>query len=361
MILKCNYRITPVGSHIDHQLGISSGFLIDKGISLDYSLVNLPIIALKSIYFDETIVIDLKSDQDILIEHRWTDLIKCTIKYALLNFQVKNGFKGTLKSDLIYGGLGSSSACIILILKALANSNNFFLTKENLINAVITIEKNYLKKNIGKLDPTIQLNHLKSSITFANFKKNINNHIYFDSKKIAVLVINTGFERDIKNLDYNLRVNETNEAIDIIKKLTSNESINSLSDIEFETAKKFKKQFTKKQFRRIKHYYSEVKRVNLFKKALIKNKVLKLANIITKSCHSSIKNYEAANDDLTLINSIVKKEKYCYGGKILGGGFCGNYFAFVDKTKAKQIKSRLISSFHKKTGKNLIIDECNIL
>ena len=32
------YRVCPVGAHIDHQLGITSGFAINQGINMEYSI-----------------------------------------------------------------------------------------------------------------------------------------------------------------------------------------------------------------------------------------------------------------------------------------------------------------------------------
>ena len=32
----CPYRVCPLGAHVDHQLGLVTGFALDKGISLEY-------------------------------------------------------------------------------------------------------------------------------------------------------------------------------------------------------------------------------------------------------------------------------------------------------------------------------------
>ena len=34
----CPYRVCPLGAHIDHQHGIVTGFALDKGITVTYSL-----------------------------------------------------------------------------------------------------------------------------------------------------------------------------------------------------------------------------------------------------------------------------------------------------------------------------------
>ena len=33
----CPYRICPLGAHVDHQLGLVTGFALDKGITLEYN------------------------------------------------------------------------------------------------------------------------------------------------------------------------------------------------------------------------------------------------------------------------------------------------------------------------------------
>ena len=32
----CPYRICPLGAHVDHQLGLVTGFAIDKGVDFDF-------------------------------------------------------------------------------------------------------------------------------------------------------------------------------------------------------------------------------------------------------------------------------------------------------------------------------------
>ena len=45
------YRISPLGAHVDHNLGLITGFAIDKGIHIAYSLNTNGIIELESIQF----------------------------------------------------------------------------------------------------------------------------------------------------------------------------------------------------------------------------------------------------------------------------------------------------------------------
>ena len=47
----CPYRISPLGAHIDHQLGVINGLAIDKGIHIAYSKKMNGVIELQSLNF----------------------------------------------------------------------------------------------------------------------------------------------------------------------------------------------------------------------------------------------------------------------------------------------------------------------
>ena len=47
----CPYRISPLGAHIDHQLGKINGFAIDRGIHIAYSPKHNGVVELQSINF----------------------------------------------------------------------------------------------------------------------------------------------------------------------------------------------------------------------------------------------------------------------------------------------------------------------
>lgn len=50
-VLFCPYRVSPLGAHIDHQLGIVNGFAIDKGIHIAYGTKHNGVVELQSLNF----------------------------------------------------------------------------------------------------------------------------------------------------------------------------------------------------------------------------------------------------------------------------------------------------------------------
>ena len=55
------YRVCPLGAHVDHQLGIVTGFAIDQGVTLDFEITNDGIIDIISKNFSGKVYFHFRS------------------------------------------------------------------------------------------------------------------------------------------------------------------------------------------------------------------------------------------------------------------------------------------------------------
>jgi galactokinase len=140
------YRIIPVGSHCDHQNGIVTGIIIDKGINITFNPEEQN---------NCNNIFTIDSDIIGKIEYNPTNqpqnLIEHACYYMHNNFNV-NSFNCKITSDYSFGGLASSSALIIAIIKTFDVIYNFSFDKQTLAMHALSIEYANGKK-YGNVDP----------------------------------------------------------------------------------------------------------------------------------------------------------------------------------------------------------------
>ena len=112
-----------MGAHVDHQHGLVTGFAIDKGVDLWFSVNGSSQretshvkgemwgenhVHLESKTFEGTVDFDIDAPSQVK-EHHWGDYARGA-KYALRKrFELKRGITGVIQGSLPVGGLSSSA------------------------------------------------------------------------------------------------------------------------------------------------------------------------------------------------------------------------------------------------------------
>ena len=335
----CPYRIAPLGAHIDHQYGVVSGCAINLGIHFDYEELNTDKIILTSNDYDNEITFNI--NDNLIKNNDWADYFRGIIKHIKDNYFINKGLKGYFKGDLPPGGISSSSSSQIAFLLAICNINNIKLSKIEIINIVYTVEKEYMNLLVGILDPSCEVLSKSNSLLFldtlTNYQLMIENKEFND--KYQFIVIYSGVKRNLINSKYNQRVKElldSYKALNIENKYCYRlrdipdyyfiNNIDKLNDIEY---------------RRVTHYFSEMKRVKKGLKAWRNNDMISFGKLMTESCQSSINNYESGSRYLIDLFNITILIDGVLGIRFLGAGFNGSSIALIDKDKYINIKKEI--------------------
>ena len=89
------YRVCPVGAHIDHQLGITSGFAINQGINMEYSITTDGSFAVSTDSFINEAIFNYTFLPPISGE--WYDYLVGSIEALKENYKLKYGLKAHIK------------------------------------------------------------------------------------------------------------------------------------------------------------------------------------------------------------------------------------------------------------------------
>jgi galactokinase/galacturonokinase len=342
--LHCPYRVCPLGSHIDHQHGIVSGFALDVGVDLVYSKQYEPIVEIYSVnYFNNSIKFAICND--FFIHNNWGDYARASMKVLLDNgYTLKYGFNAVLNGNLPIGGLSSSAAVILLYITAFCKVNDITLEKDKLINLAYSAERDYIGLNVGKLDQSCEVlcekDHLLYLDTANNGYKNIIKNELAPQFKIAILF--SGVSRQLVNSKYNTRVDECRSAAYTLKAFGNLDygkiKDTYLRDVPYEVYEEYKDKLPKDFAKRAEHFYSEMQRIKDGVFAWENGDLNTFGQKIFESGNSSIYNYECGSDELKTLYEIMVDTPNIYGGRFSGAGFKGCCMAIVNPKHTEEIE-----------------------
>ena len=138
----CPYRVCPLGAHVDHQLGLVTGFALDIGTNFDYIATDDGSIEVYSENYDGEAVGSIHEENER--QYIWADYLFGAINTLKKSYNITKGLKGIVSGFVLGGGLSSSASVILTYLKALARVNDINLASPELINLAIDEERSYI-------------------------------------------------------------------------------------------------------------------------------------------------------------------------------------------------------------------------
>jgi len=377
------YRVCPLGAHVDHQHGLVTGFAINKGVDLWFSvngssqidngeltIDNYPEnhVHLESRTFEGTVDFDIDAPSQVK-EHHWGDYARGA-KYALRKrFELKRGITGVIQGSLPVGGLSSSAAVLIAYVMAFAKANDITLQPFEVVKIASEAEREYIGLNNGLLDQACIALGKKNQLLFLDCDTNEYRLIPFGGQtpkvesQIAVEgqrskveglpfeigIFFSGLTRSLVNSDYNLRVYECKTAAWNMLAYTDQPlktfDKTFLRDIPKATYDKTRIAMPARFARRAEHFYSEYRRVRQGVTAWETGNLKLFGKLSFDSCESSIHNYECGSPELIAIYEIMRQLPGVYGGRFSGAGFKGACIALVDPAYKEEIQKVLTEKY----------------
>lgn len=160
----CPYRICPLGAHVDHQLGLVTGFALNKGITLEYEPTEDGSVVITSKNFDGRVEFSLHNLPER--QSYWGDFAVGAALVLSEKYRLSRGFAGIIEGTLPVGGLSSSAAVIITYLNVLARVNGIVLTQPQIIQYAIRVEREFIGVNVGKLDQSCEVYCRKDKLLY---------------------------------------------------------------------------------------------------------------------------------------------------------------------------------------------------
>ena len=136
------------------------------------------------------------------------------IKSELSNFSCS--IKSTLPSG---AGISSSSALVCGLITGLGILNEIKLENSEIINLSRNVEHKYIGLLGGIMDQFTIMNAKKNTAILLDCENLDSKFIKLEFKEYKLLLLDTNVKHNLANTDYNLRVSECKEALDMVNRL----------------------------------------------------------------------------------------------------------------------------------------------
>lgn len=350
----CPYRICPIGAHSDHQLGVCSGFAIDKGIRIAFAPKQNGIVELCSLQFNKRAQWHVRAVPEKKCGD-WADYLRgATVELSKYYPNLSVGISGVIDGDLKIGGLSSSAAVTFSFLKALCTVNGIHLEDKDAINIAKDAENRYVGVQCGKLDQSCETLSRSGHLLFIDTLDDSHENIACpgSAKPFAFAIIFSGLERALAGSAYNMRVDECRSAAYALKAFAGMEYGKfeecNMREVPEDTYLELKDRLPQPWRMRAEHWYGEQRRVRLGVEAWRKGDIEEFGRLCSESGRSSIENWQAGSPELIALYEIIRSTEGVYGGRFSGAGFKGNCIALIDPARMESIERQIRDAYCKK-------------
>lgn len=344
------YRICPLGAHIDHNLGCITGFAIDKGIHIAYSIKRNGIVEIESLQFPKRGQWHVENTPQEK-ENDWADHLRGATIALNKRYPLRNGLSAIIDGELPIGGLSSSGTMIITFINALAFLNNIKLTKKELVEIANEAEIKYVEVSNGKLDQACELYAEKNKLLYVDMLND--EHILIDTpsnmKSFKIGIFFSGVDKGLEPSKYNMRVDELRSAAYLLKALSGMEygkfNETNMRDVPYDVFNKYQNKLPSNFRKRAEHFYNECERVQKGIQYYKDGNILEFGKLVTESGESTINLWQTGSKEMISLFNILKSVQGVYGTRFAGSGFKGCCMALIDPKHENEILDKVKNEY----------------
>tara|TARA_A100001011_G_scaffold400793_1_gene518936 strand:+ start:3220 stop:4386 length:1167 start_codon:yes stop_codon:yes gene_type:complete len=327
-------RINIIGEHTDYNLGLAMPVGINRWVCASISHRVDSQIHVFSKNFNKSLQLDLIGN--IETTDLWEKYIVGILSVVKQRFNIKFGFNMLLYGNVPIGaGVSSSAALEVAILGSIKELYQLSITTNEFLDICSKVDNDYVGVKSGMLDQYVSLLSDKQGPMLIDFSKSSHKNLKFSLKKENFILINSLVDRKLARSDYNVRVKECREALELINsKLDQSKKI---YEIDCEDLNYLDRHSI--HYKRLYHVVTENQRVYKLLSAIKEGNINMVGKILSYSHKSLSENYEVSCNE---IESIIKVSNYApgfYGGRIMGGGFGGCTVNLVDSDRLEEFES----------------------
>ena len=345
----CPYRVCPLGAHVDHQLGLITGFAIDKGIHIAYIPTDNGVVEVSSLNFEGKKQFHLRDIPKP--KGDWADYLRGATWALGKKVHLEKGIYAVILGTLPIGGLSSSAAVIIAFLAALCRANGVHLEKNELIALALEAEHDYVGVNVGKLDQSCEIYSQKDHLLYLDTKDDSYELIPQNPgmKPYDIAIFFSGMQRTLVGSAFNMRVDEVRAAAYSLLGYAGlpygKFAETHMRDVPRDVFEMYKDRLPENWRKRATHFFTEFERVQNGAKFWREGDIDSFGRCVFESGSSSIYNYETGSPELKAIYEAMCKCKGVYGGRFSGAGFKGCCIALVDPAYREEIAERVTKEY----------------
>jgi galactokinase len=346
-IIRSPGRVNLIGEHTDYNMGYVLPAAIDKSIYLGISKRNDN--KCKFFAFDLNDSFECSLENIEKSDKQWPNYLLGVFDQLKKTGYTFNGFNCVFGGDIPIGaGLSSSAA----IEAGLAFALNYIFKLEidnlSLVKIAQRAENEFVGVKCGIMDQYVNIFGKNGHVLRIDCRSLEKDYFPFNYENISIVLFDTNVSHSLASSEYNLRRQECNDGVNIIKRKYP--EILSLRDVSLELLNEFKSKMNNIVYKRCRYVIEENQRLLKACDVLYENDLKKFGSYMYKSHEGLSRDYEVSCSELDFLVDLVKDIPDVYGARMMGGGFGGCTINLIENESIDEISQKVIKEYKKNFG-----------
>lgn len=337
-------RVNLIGEHTDYNEGFVLPVAIDRETTVAAASRDDRRVRVFSVEKNERIEFDLNRAGQ---KQRgvWQDYVE-GVAQALVEGGAKlRGADLVITSNVPEGaGLSSSAALEISVGFALLSLCEAKIDRVRLALAGQRAEHEYVGTKSGIMDQFIAAMGEKNHALLIDCRALSATPIPFDTKRMELVICNTGVKHKLASSAYNQRREECERGVELLREALPD--IRALRDVSVEDFQKYKHLLPEVILRRCRHVVTEDRRTLAAVEALRADDLPRMGQLMYES-HASLRDdYEVSCAELDVLVEAARSVEGVAGARMTGGGFGGCTVNLVARNHLKDFRNQVTRSYN---------------
>lgn len=329
-------RINLIGEHIDYNLGFVLPASIDKAIYMAIQKRDDNEIHLVAADLDETFNSRLDALQ--YTDRQWPNYILGVIDQFLKTGFKLQGFNAVLAGDVPLGaGLSSSAAVECVTAFALNKLFDLGLDRKTMVQLSQNAENQFVGVNCGIMDQFASMFGKKGQVIKLDCRSLEYEYMPFKTDDIQIILFDTGVKHSLASTEYNLRRQECEAGIKVIRKKYP--AVESLRDADLDMVNDCLSGGDDVVYRRCKYVVEEILRLQDACLDLVKNDLVSFGRKMFATHDGLSRLYEVSCPEADGLVQLVSGNDAVLGARMMGGGFGGCTINLIKKAAVDEVIS----------------------
>ncbi len=349
--IKSPGRINLIGEHTDYNNGFVLPAAIDKAVTFRIGKNGLENqCRIQSKGFGDVLYVDLKNISKS--NEGWQNYLLGVLHEIGLRTDKVKGFDCIIESSLPIGsGVSSSAALECGLAYGLNELFDLGLSKLEIVKLSQAAEHNYVGTQCGIMDQFASVISKEFNVLLLDCRSLDYTHIPIQIKPYKFIMLNTKVQHNLASSEYNIRKQECEEGVAIIKVAYS--SIASLRDVTKNMLQEHKQKMSLKVFQRCSFILDENERVLETVEALKANDWKKVGALLYEGHKGISELYDVSCPESDFLVEFSKNNDAVLGARQTGGGFGGCTLNIVHEDAVDSFIENAFHAYYKKFNINL--------
>lgn len=340
-IVRSPGRINLIGEHTDYNLGFVLPAAIDKAIYLAIQKREDGVIHLVAADLEESF--EARVDAFSYSDLHWPNYILGVVDQLQKAGLTIKGFNAVVSGDVPLGaGLSSSAAVECATAFALNTLFELGLSQKQMVQFSQRAENEFVGLQCGIMDQFASMFGKKDHVIRLDCRSLEYAYMPFDTKDIEVILMDTGVKHSLASTEYNLRRQECEEGVAVIRKKYP--AVESLRDASIEMVNECLAAGTN-VFKRCKFIVEEIQRLQDGCDDLVRNDLTAFGKKMFDTHHGLSELYQVSCKEADALVEAVAGNDAVLGARMMGGGFGGCTINLVKKEAVEDLVSRVAAFY----------------